>query len=126
APRVGTMRERGSVTIVAAAVMAIVAVMTLATADLARVLIASARAQAAADAAALAAAQELALPTSGSSPETLADEYAIRNGAALVGCACAAGSMEAIVTVEVDAGGMLLVPGGKRLRARARAVIGTG
>ena len=59
--------ERGSITVVAAAVIAIIVVATMGVADVGKALVARAHAQQAADAAALAAAQELALPT-GSEP----------------------------------------------------------
>ena len=72
--------ERGSVTVVAAAVTALVAVLTMGAADVGKALVARERAQAAADAAALAAAQELVMPT-GRAPTELAAEYAARNGA---------------------------------------------
>ena len=117
--------ERGSVSIVAAAIMTIVAVMTLATADLAQVLVASGRAQAAADSAALAAAQELALPRSGSSPAQVATEYAVRNGGTLIECRCEIGSVEATVIAEVETGPLLLLLGERHVQARARAVVGT-
>jgi Putative Flp pilus-assembly TadE/G-like len=52
--------ERGSVSIVVVALMAMALVLAMGAADLARVLTGAARAQTAADAAALAAAQELA------------------------------------------------------------------
>ena len=80
------------------------------------------RADTAADAAALAAAQELAAP-SGSAPASVAAEYAERNGATLLECSCEAGSSEAVVSVEVQVGPMLLVPGNRSVTGRARAVV---
>ncbi|MFL5735936.1 MAG: pilus assembly protein TadG-related protein [Actinomycetota bacterium] len=76
-------RERGSVSIVAAVAIAVLASLTMGCADLARALVAVGRADTAADAAALAAAQELALPT-GALPASVAADYAERNGATLV------------------------------------------
>lgn len=116
--------ERGSVTVVAAAVMALVAVLTMGAADVGKALVARERAQAAADAAALAAAQELVMPT-GRAPTELATEYAARNGAELTSCACQAGTSEAIVEARVAVGPLLLVPGGHEAIAVARATIGT-
>jgi secretion/DNA translocation related TadE-like protein len=115
--------ERGSVTIVAAAVVGLVAVLTMGAADVGKALVARERAQAAADAAALAAAQELVMPT-GRSPAELAGEYAARNGASLARCACLAGSSEAVVETRVDVGTLLLVPGDHEAVAVARATVG--
>ena len=117
--------ERGSVTVVAAAMMAIVAVLTLACADLAHVLVARANAQSAADAAALAAVQELALP-SGSSACALAAEYASRNAASLETCDPGAASAEVFVEVAVAVGPTLLFGDGRTAHAQARAVFGVG
>ena len=86
------------------------------------VLVAGPRAWAASDAAALAAAQELALPGV-RTPVELADEYAVHNGATLVWCDCASGTLAAEVEVEVAIGPMFLAADGLTARARARAVI---
>jgi secretion/DNA translocation related TadE-like protein len=114
--------QRGSVSIVAAVTIAVLASLTMGCADLARALVAVGRADTAADAAALAAAQELAAPT-GSAPASVAAEYAERNGATLVECSFEAGATEAVVAVEVQVGPMLLVPGDRSVTGRARAVI---
>ncbi len=114
--------ERGSVSIVAAASMAVIAALAMGCADLARVLVVVGRADTAADAAALATAQELVLPT-GRVPSDVAAEYADDNGADLVECRCDAGTGEAVVTVRMDVGPMLLVPGGRTVTAQARAVV---
>jgi secretion/DNA translocation related TadE-like protein len=100
----------------------IVVVLTLGAADLGAALIAREHAHQAADAAALAAAQELALPSSGS-PQDQAAAFAQRNGATLVACTCAPGSLEAVVEVELDVGHLFLLPGSHSIRARARAVV---
>ncbi|MFN2544657.1 MAG: Rv3654c family TadE-like protein [Actinomycetota bacterium] len=123
APRGGSERERGSISVVAAGVMVVIVVLALASADLARVMSVAAKAQSAADAAALAAAQELVVPTSGTSPEGSAAEYAGRNGAALVSCDCEAGAQEAVVVVSVAVGRLLLFGSGREVTARARAVV---
>ncbi len=117
--------ERGSVTIVAAAVLLLVVVLGLGVADVCRVLVGSSRAQTAADAAALAAAQELAFP-SGLDPAQAAGEFAERNGASLTACECEVGSTEAIVTVELPVGPLFLAGSGRTARADARAVIEVG
>jgi secretion/DNA translocation related TadE-like protein len=114
--------ERGSVTIVTAAVVGVMVALTLFTADLGSVLMARERARASADAAALAAAQELALPTSGT-PEEQAAGYAQRNGGSLIDCACAVGSLEATVRVRVRIGHLFLVPGIRTIETTAHAVV---
>jgi secretion/DNA translocation related TadE-like protein len=115
--------ERGSVSIVVVALMAVALVLAMGAADLARVLTGAARAQTAADAAALAAAQELATGSSGSAPGDLAVEYAGRNGAVLTSCSCDAGGTEAVVTVTMQVGALLLAPDDRVVTARARAVV---
>lgn len=114
--------ERGSVTIVVVALMAMSLVLAMGAADLARVLTRAARAQTAADSAALAAAQELA-SGAGLEPAGLAAAYAERNGAVLTSCSCDAGGTEAVVTVTVQVGSLLLAPDDKVVTARARAVV---
>ena len=114
--------ERGSVSIVVAAGVAVVLVLTMGVADLGRVLTARGRARVAADAAALAAAQELAVPT-GLDPAALAAEYAEANGAEIVSCGCAVGTSEARVVVRVPLGDLLLVPGAPTIDSRSRAVV---
>jgi Flp pilus assembly protein TadG len=102
------------------AVVALVA--SLGVADVGKALVARARARAAADAAALAAAQELALP-SGRAPSEVASDYAVRNGATLASCACATGSLDAVVEVVTPIGPMFLASDSLDVRARARAVV---
>jgi secretion/DNA translocation related TadE-like protein len=114
--------DRGSVSIVLAAGILVVLMMTLGVADLVRVLAVRSQARTAADAAALAAAQELALP-SGMEPSTLAADYAAANGGTLVSCACVTGTWEVIVEIEIAIGDLRLVPGSTVVRARARAIV---
>lgn len=114
--------ERGSVSIVVAAVATFALVASLGVADVGKALVARARARAAADAAALAAAQQLAVPGA-ETPFQIAASYAARNGGTLVSCTCAAGSLEAIVEVGTPVGSMFLVGDALEVRARARAVI---
>ena len=73
-------RERGSVSVVVAAIVLLALVLSVGVTDVARVLVARSHARTAADAAALAVAQELALP-SGTDPADVAADYAARNGA---------------------------------------------
>ncbi len=117
--------ERGSVSIVAIAVVTMATVLAFGTADLARVLVAVAKAQTAADAGALAAAQELAIP-SGLEPAEVAADYVARNGGALVSCACERGTFEATVRARVDSGRLLLLGGARSVEAEARAVVDVG
>jgi secretion/DNA translocation related TadE-like protein len=114
--------DRGSVSILAAAVLAVVVVFTLGVADVARVLTAASEAQSAADAAALAAAQELAFP-SGLEPEAVARDYANRNDATLVSCSCSTETYEAVVTVHASVGPLMLFADDRFVEARARAVV---
>jgi len=114
--------ERGSISIVSAAIAAMALVVIAGAADLGRVLGAKAEARSAADAAALAAVQELALPTS-LDPSTVAAEYASRNGAALLSCTCAAGTTEATVVVAVAVGDLVLFPGQRTVTVAARAIV---
>jgi len=114
--------ERGSVSIVVAAVVLLALVLSVGVADLARVLVARSHARTAADAAALAVAQELVLP-SGAVPAEVAAEYAERNDAILKDCLCDAGTFEAVVTVSIVVEGFLLVTGARTVTARARAVV---
>jgi secretion/DNA translocation related TadE-like protein len=114
--------ERGSVSLVAAAAVAMSLIVAMGVADVARALVARAHAERAADLAALAAAQELALPT-GEDPASFAVAYAAANDARLVSCSCAAGSQEAVVSVAVDVGGFLLPLPDREVVATARAVV---
>jgi secretion/DNA translocation related TadE-like protein len=114
--------QRGSVTVVTAGIIAIVVVAGMGVADVGKVLIARNHAQEAADAAALAAAQEMAIAT-GRPPADWAADYASRNGAVLTACTCAAGSTDAVVTVTVPVGRLMLLPGDRSIGASARAVV---
>ncbi len=114
--------ERGSVSVVVAAVILVVLVLSLGVADVAHILVARSRARTAADAAALAVAQELLLPT-GVDPASVAADYATINGAQLTHCDCAAGTLEATVGVSITVDGFLLVAGGRTVEAEARAVV---
>ena len=113
-------REAGSITVIAAGVMVVLAVMALATADVARALLVAARAQNAADAAALAAVQEQAEPT-GTPPADVAGRFAVANGATLVACDCPADGTGATVTVRMPVDGLLLLRPGRTVTATARA-----
>lgn len=113
--------ERGSVSVVLVAAMAVALVCTMGIADVGRVLVERSHAEAAADAAALAAAQDLALANG--DPAMDAARFADENGTVLVGCVCASDTGEAVVTVRRSFSGLLLVPGSLTLDAQARAVV---
>jgi secretion/DNA translocation related TadE-like protein len=114
--------QQGSVTIVAAGLLVLSLVLSLGVADLARVLVASARAQNAADSAALAAAQELAL-SGVRDPADVATEYAARNGASLVNCSCPEDGFQATVEVRVPIGSLLLFADDRSIISSARAEV---
>lgn len=114
--------ERGSVTIVLVALLGMVMVIGMGLADVVVAVAAATRAQDAADTAALAAAQEIAMPT-GRSPAEMAAEYAARNASSLISCHCDPATFEAVVTVRVPVGGLLLFPDDRFVDARARAVV---
>jgi secretion/DNA translocation related TadE-like protein len=114
--------ERGSVSVVMAAAVGMSLIVAMGAADVGRALIARSRAEAAADVAALAAAQELAFP-SGADPSGVAADFADRNGATLMSCACAPGTSEATVHVAVPVAGFLLPLPDRDVVAAARAVV---
>jgi len=118
-----TPGERGSISVLAAAILVLACALCLIAVDLARALEAKAEAQTAADAAALAAARELAFDTD-QGPQAAAD-YALRNGATLVSCTCAEGTYEAIVDVEVPVD-LLFVGSDRTVHAKARAIVDLG
>jgi secretion/DNA translocation related TadE-like protein len=117
--------QRGSVTIVMAAILAVMVVMTLGAVDVWRVLQVRSRTQVAADAAALAAAQDLALPGDGTPAESAA-RFASLNGATLATCDCAAGGAGAEVAVWMSVGPLTLFPDDLTVEGRARASVGAG
>jgi secretion/DNA translocation related TadE-like protein len=122
-PNQGRRSERGSVTVVAAGLLVICALLAMASADVTRALLAGSRAQTAADAAALAAAQALVVPFGGD-PQTAASDYAEANGGTLMSCTCSPGSTEAVVIVAVPAGPFLLLHDPGAVTRTARAVVG--
>jgi Flp pilus assembly protein TadG len=122
--RVRFHEERGSVTIVAAAILVVIAAMALGATDVWRVVAAKSRAQTAADAAALAAVQELALPVSGADPAAQAALFAAHNGAQLETCDCSLGQQAAVVEASIPVGRLVVLPDDLEARATARAVVG--
>jgi secretion/DNA translocation related TadE-like protein len=116
------MDERGSVSLVAAGLIVLTAILALLFVDLLQVLAAKGRAQTAADAAALAAVQELVIPSE-QAPADVAAEYVAINGAQLVSCRCDPGTTEAVVVVARTVT-LPFLGGNRRLQASARAVVG--
>ena len=116
--------ERGSISVVAAGIMALVLVVAVLCADVAKALMTASRAQTAADAAALAAAQSLVAP-GGGDPKEAASAYAAANGGKVIRCECAAGGSEVTVSVAVGMGSLLLLPGDREVVRAARAVVGS-
>jgi secretion/DNA translocation related TadE-like protein len=117
----GAWYERGSTTVLVAAIMLLAGILALVTVDLLRVLQAKSRVQTAADAAALAAAQELAIP-SGHPPQGFAADYAERNGATLISCRCDPGTAEAVVEVQMPVT-LVFFARDRTVTALARAVV---
>jgi secretion/DNA translocation related TadE-like protein len=115
-------RQRGSVTIVVAAIMLVALVLCLGIGDLTEVLVVRSRVRWAADAAALAAAQELAVAP-GADPAPQAAAYAAANGAEIVSCVCSPGTSEAVVEVRMPVGSLTLLPGARLAVARSRAIV---
>ena len=114
--------QRGSISVVLAALLAVLLVVAMGVADVTSALVAAGRAQDAADAAALAAVQEIAAP-SGRTASEVAAEYAVRNGASLTACSCDPASLAAVVTVRTPVGPMLLFADDRVAEASARAVV---
>src|SRR6185437_14831455 len=92
--------ERGNVTIIAVAVVALACMLCLGVARVSGAVGLKSRADTAADAAALAAADKLALGSSDDDARTAASAAAADNGATLMSCSCSADVAE--VTVEID------------------------
>ena len=93
--------ERGSVTVIAAAVLAMSAILGALVVDLTLAARTRARAQVVADAAALAAGQELVVPRR--DPAEVAREYAESAGATLVSCRCLPGGDDVVVGIALSA-----------------------
>ena len=97
--------ESGSISVVAAGVMVVMAVLAMGCADVAQTY----------------AAQELALPGGAASPSDAAADYAERDGGELVSCDCDPGAREATVEVRVPVGNLWLFGTRRVVTARARA-----
>lgn len=118
------MKERGAATILALALVAGLALVTVGLAAVGRVVAARAQASAAADAAALAAAPVTFAPFGAAgSPGQEAERFARDNGARLISCRCpidlslAARTVSVVVELTVD----LPLFGRHQLRAAAAA-----
>jgi hypothetical protein len=64
----------------------------------------------------------MAMP-GGLAPSDAAAEYALRNGSSLVACLCDPASLQAVVTVRVPVGRLLLFDDRRVAQASARAVV---
>lgn len=113
------MRERGSVSVVLAVLLALGTLAASLAVGVARSATETARVQAAADAVALAAAQEQYLP-SGVAPAEAAADYAARNGVRLVSCDCPVGGRSSVVVVASEVAVLGRV---RDVRRAARAVV---
>ena len=96
------MRERGSATVLALALMLVIVAVGLAVVAAAQIVAARTRAVLAADAAALAAAPMTFPPIAEQSPLAAASELAAANGAVIVGCLCTTVDNFDPRTVEVE------------------------
>lgn len=119
-----SLRERGSATILALALIFVVIVTGLALLAAAQLVTARARAVTAADAAALAAAPAtFPALSNGAGPDQLAAELAQANGARLLRCLCPI--VESFdprdVEVEVALAAQIAIVGGVEVRAVSRA-----
>ncbi|HJQ76687.1 MAG TPA: Rv3654c family TadE-like protein [Acidimicrobiia bacterium] len=115
--------DRGAVTLVMTALMAVVAVSAIAVAALTSLYAARAQAQAAADAGALAAAVATYPPAGDGEPTARARSVVEANGAFLLGCSCARDGRLTVRVVEVVAGVRARVPvfGEVTVRGSSRA-----
>lgn len=114
--------DRGSASVLVAGCLAVVLLLTAGLRDVAVVVRAAIIAQTAADAAALAAVQEMSLPPV-ESPIDVAERFAARNGAILIGCACEPSTYTADITVAVPVSDLWFAPDTSEVVARARAVV---
>ena len=118
------MSDDGTVSAVMLALLTLVALLCLATADAANVLMSRARAQAAADAAALgAAAAQWPVGDDDRDPQAAARELAERNGATLERCDCARRGRYAAVRVYQTTRVRMLGVAPPRVHATARAEV---
>lgn len=112
------MRERGTSTVLAAALVGLLGLVAIGLVATGRVVAAYFQATAAADAAALAAAP---LTFLGGDPEAEAAEFAEANGASLVRCLCPLDRSLRARTVRVEVAGNVDLPVFDDLTVRARA-----
>ncbi len=119
------MNEDGFASAIMLSLLALAALLCLATADAANVLLARARAQTAADAAALAAAAAQLEPGD-EQPEEAAHRTAESNGAALEECDCPAHGGRAVVTVSIATRTHMLGVAPRKVSSRAEASLDLG
>jgi secretion/DNA translocation related TadE-like protein len=111
--------ERGSVTVIAIALVMISAALLFGVARIGLATVLRTRAANAADAAALAAADQLALGYDSARARAAAEATAADNGAVLVVCACDGTSAEVVVRFAFT----VPIPGFSDVEARARAEV---
>lgn len=119
------MNDDGFASAIMLALLALAALMCLATADAANVLLARARGQTAADAAALAAVAAQLEPGD-EEPEAAAGAAAAANGAVLQECDCPAHGGRAAVTVSVATRVHMLGVAPSQIQRRAEASLDLG
>lgn len=120
--RARTGKDRGSATVLAVGLLAVLAVLALAAAGLGRAVHARGTAQAAADLGAVAAATALHAPTAEVDPCTVAERVVSANGARLTACRIAGRDVEVATTVVLI--GAAWPVEGRSLNARAQARAG--
>jgi secretion/DNA translocation related TadE-like protein len=120
------VNEDGFGSAVMLALIALVALLCIATADAANVLVSRARAQTAADAAALAAAAAEWPFLKEGDPSEAARAQATANGASLESCDCPVRGPRAVVVVSIPTRIRMLGVAPKRVSARAEASLDPG
>jgi len=116
------VNDGGSVSVLMLALLAIVGLLCLATADAANVLLARSRAQTAADAAALVAASAQWRVAAGKEdPASAARAMASFDGAELVSCTCAIRADHATVVVSIATHIRMLLVAPRKVQATATA-----
>jgi secretion/DNA translocation related TadE-like protein len=118
--------DHGFASVVLIALLALAALVCIAMSDAANVVLARARAQAAADAAALSAAQVQWRTSSRADPREAAAQTATANGAALESCECPVRGASSIVVVSRPTRIRMLGGAPRSVSARAEATMDPG
>jgi secretion/DNA translocation related TadE-like protein len=120
------VNDDGTISVLMLALLALAALVCLATADAANVLLARSRARSAADAAALAAASAQWSLDGATDPSAIAGHVAEANGAMLTSCDCEHRGTEAVVVVSVPTRIRLLGAAPREVSASATAALDPG